>query len=372
MIIAGEASGDMHGAGLVEAVRRIAPEVQFYGTGGDGLRRAGIELLFDLEQMSMMGLTEVVAGLGAFWNLYRTLKKRIKQDRPAALVLIDYPELNLPLAKAAYKAGVPVFYFVCPQIWAWRKGRVKKIGRYASRRVIIFPFEKEFYKSHGYEADFVGHPLIDAMGPPRPKKEVKAELGFDPDRPLLLLMPGSRRHLVQLMLPIQLEAAALLRQDYPELQLVLARAENLSPDFIDNILVNPPDGLKKISGDSHKLQNAADLALVTSGTAAFETALMLTPMVVVYKTSALSYFLAKRLVKVQHISIANLIAGRRLIPELIQDQAAPPQIASALSGLLNNTGIKNEIIAGLENVREQLGPPGAFDRAARLLVETMD
>lgn len=372
MLVAGEASGDLHGSNLVRAARELAPDLSFYGVGGPRLEQAGMDLMFDLEHMSLMGLTEVFSGLARTLSILRRLKRSLKNDRPDGLVLIDYPDFNLLLAKAAQEAQIPVFYYICPQIWAWRRGRVRKMARLADRRVIVFPFEKEFYESRGTEADFVGHPLLDIMDPPRPKAEAKAELGLDPDRTWLLLMPGSRRHVVRELLPIMLGAVRILRQSRPDLGLVLARAETLSPDFLAPWLENGPEGLKVVEGNSHRLQNAADLALVASGTSTLETALMLTPMVVIYRLSHLSYQLGKLLVRVDHVAMANLIAGRRLVPELIQHEAGPVRIATELDRLIGDEDLYRETLAGLEGIRSRLGGPGASRRAAALLLETID
>ncbi len=370
MIVAGEASGDLHGANLVLAARELAPGLVFYGTGGRRLRSAGVDLLFDIEAMSLMGGTEVLSGLGQAWRTYRTLKKTLAQDRPDGLILIDYPELNLPLAKAARKAGVPVFYFVCPQIWAWRSWRVGKMGRRVDRRVVVFPFEVDFYRRHGLEADFVGHPLLDAMAPPRPKHQVKAELGLDPDRRVLLLMPGSRRHLVKQLLPIMVEAASGMQERYPGLTVALAQADTLSNDFLQPYIDGAPD-IKAVAGRSHSLQNAADAAIVASGTSTLETALMLTPMVVIYRMGFISALLASQLIKTEHVAMANLIAGREVVPELLQYKARPDRIIMELEKIFNDPGVKSRMIEGLAGVRAKLGGPGACRRAAELLLQTI-
>ena len=191
MIIAGEASGDLHGANLVRAALALDSRLEFFGVGGRNMKEAGVNLLYGLDYMALMGLTEVFSGLGRTWEVMSALKRSLKRDRPSALVLIDYPEFNMFMAKAAQKAGIPVFYYICPQIWAWRTRRVHKIARLTDKRVVVFPFEPDFYQKFGVTADFVGHPLLDVMPAPRPKPDVKSELGFDPDKPLLLLLPAA-------------------------------------------------------------------------------------------------------------------------------------------------------------------------------------
>jgi lipid-A-disaccharide synthase len=371
MIVAGEASGDMHGAALAAAARELDPELSFFGMGGERMAAQGVELRVDLEHMAIMGVTEVFSGLGQVLSALRTLKEALVNDRPEALVLIDYPDFNLRLAKAAHKAGVPVFYYICPQIWAWRTGRIKQIAKWVDRRVVVFPFEPEFYQRHGSDADFVGHPLLDSMEAPRPKDQVKAEMGFDPEKRLLLLMPGSRKHLAALLAPVMLETAAELCRKYPDLQLALARADTLPEDFLSPMIQNAPKGLKIFNGASHALQNAADAAIVASGTSTVETALMLTPMVVVYRMSGLSFFLGRMLVDTKHVAMANLIARDRIVPELLQYEANPETIGENVARIFDDETYRQNMIQGLALVRKRLGEPGASRRAAELLLDTM-
>jgi len=371
MIVAGEASGDLHGANLVSEACKLDSALSFFGMGGRRLRSAGVELMVDLAHMSLMGITEIFSALGHVRSALKILKAAMARERPAALVLIDYPDFNLSLAKEARRLGIPVFYYICPQIWAWRTGRVKKMARLVDRRLVVFPFEVEFYRGHGLEAEFIGHPLLDVMAPPRPKPEVKAELGFDPDRPLLVLLPGSRRPLVGKLLPPMLEAARLMRNKWPDLNLAVAQAETLSSDFVASFIQDPALKVKIIAGRSHALQNAADAVLAASGTATLETALMLTPMVVVYRTSFLTYVLGKSMLKTQHVSIVNLIAGRRIVPELLQNEVRPDKIGTELERILMDAGGRKKMIEDLEAVRGALGEPGAGRRAAEMLLQTI-
>ena len=371
MIVAGEASGDLHGGNLVRAAKELTPDLEFFGMGGEHLRRAGVDLLFDLEHMSLMGLTEILTGLWKVRSTLNALRRRLLRDRPAALVLIDYPDFNLLLAKTAHGAGVPVFYYICPQIWAWRTGRIRKMARLVDRRVVVFPFEREFYRRHGVEADFVGHPLLDILEPPRSKEEAKRALGLDADRELLLLMPGSRKHLVGQLLPVMLEAVDALKAERPELDVALACANTIDPAFLEPFLESVRAPVRVIGQRSHLLQNAADAALVASGTSTVETALMLTPMVVVYRMSALTYFLGKRLIRTDHVAMANLIAGEGVAPELIQDEVRPDRLVEELSRILDNEDVRARMTDGWRRVREKLGGPGAARRAASLLLDTM-
>ncbi|MFH1136758.1 MAG: lipid-A-disaccharide synthase [Pseudomonadota bacterium] len=368
MIVAGEASGDLHGANLVRAAQALAPGLDFYGVGGRNLGAAGVELLYGLDYMALMGLTEVISGLGRAWEVMSALKKSLRRDRPAALVLIDYPDFNLFLARTAKREGVPVFYYICPQIWAWRTGRIRKMARLTDRRVVVFPFEVDFYRKYGVTAEFVGHPLLDVMPAPRPKPLVKAELGFDPKKPLLLLLPGSRKQTARLLLPVMTACAGRLKKRFPALQLALAQADTLDRSFLDPFLVRGGLDVAVLPHRSHLLQNAADLALTVSGTSTLETALMRTPMVVLYRMNPLTFFLGRLLVKVDHVAMPNLIAGRRAAPELLQHDAVPDKITPLLEELLTDPGVGEEMARSWDLVRERLGGPGAGRRAAEILL----
>jgi lipid-A-disaccharide synthase len=371
MIVAGEASGDLHGAHLVRAAQGLAPDLEFYGMGGPRLQAAGADLLFDLEHMSMMGVVEIFSRLGHALRTLSTLSERLRRDRPAGLVLIDYPDFNFRLARVAKAAGIPVFYYICPQIWAWRKGRIRLMAKYVDRRVVAFPFEVGYYQQHGLTADFVGHPLLDMMAPPRPRPQVKAELGFDPDQRLLLLMPGSRRPLVRQLLPLMLDAAARVREKHPDLAVAVARADTLSDEFLASFLADGPADIRVVAGQSHLLQNAADLVLVASGTSTLETALMQTPMVVVYRLHWFSYLLGRLLIETDHIAAANLVAAERVAPELVQDECRPDRMAEELLKILDDPRALMVMNMGLARIRRRLGEPGAAQRAARLLLETI-
>jgi len=372
MIVAGEASGDLHGARLVEAALARRPDLRFYGLGGARLAAAGVELLFDLSNQQIIGFGEAVFKLRQVLSTLKTLKTSLAQDRPAAVVLIDYPDFNFSLAKTARRLGVPVFYYISPQLWAWRQGRVKKVRRFVDRMVVIFPFEKEFYRRHGIEADFVGHPLLDTLNPPRLRETVKAELGLDPARPLLLLLPGSRLAEIRRHLAPMLAAAGLVTGQRPEVQVAVAEADTIDDDALAPFLAAGPPQVRVVRGRTHDLQNAADVALSASGTATLETALMLTPLVVMYRLKPLTFFLLKRLASVEHVAMPNLIAGRRLVPELLQKEARPDRMAAEVLALFEDSEAYARTVEGLREVRERLGAPGASDRAAGLLVETIE
>ncbi len=373
MIVAGEASGDLHGSNLVRSALSLDPDLKFYGLGGENLRNAGIDLLFDLEHQGLFGFLEIVSSLRSTIGIYRSLKASLTRDRPSAVVLIDYPDFNLRLAKSAKRLGIPVFYYISPQLWAWRPGRVKKVDRYVDRMAVVFPFEPDFYQRHGVEVSFVGHPLLDVMDPPRPKEEVKTELGFDPSRPLLGLLPGSRMSEIKAHLPLMLESARRLNAGRPNgVALAVAQADSLGSGELTPFLELGPKDVKLVAGHTHDLQNAADVILTASGTATLETALMLTPMVVIYRLKLLSYQIFRRMVKIEHVAMANLIAGEEVVPELLQNDARPDNIVTELNRILDSPEDRRRMVEGLTLIRKKLGGQGASLRAARLLLETIN
>lgn len=373
MIVAGEASGDLHGSNLVRSALSLDSDLKFYGLGGENLRNAGIDLLFDLEHQGLFGFLEIVSSLRSTIGIYRSLKASLTRDRPSAVVLIDYPDFNLRLAKSAKRLGIPVFYYISPQLWAWRPGRVKKVDRYVDRMAVVFPFEPDFYQRHGVEVSFVGHPLLDVMGPPRPKEEVKTELGFDPSQPLLGLLPGSRMSEIKAHLPLMLESAGRLNAGRPNgVSLAVAQADSLGSGELTPFLELGPKDVKLVAGRTHDLQNAADVILTASGTATLETALMLTPMVVIYRLKLLSYQIFRRMVKIEHVAMANLIAGEEVVPELLQNDARPDNIVTELNRILDSPEDRRRMVEGLTLIRKKLGGPGASLRAARLLLETIN
>ncbi|MBW2139803.1 MAG: lipid-A-disaccharide synthase [Deltaproteobacteria bacterium] len=372
MIAAGESSGDLHGSNLVRSALSLDPDLEFYGLGGEKMKAAGVWLLFDLEHQGLAGLAEVITSLRSTLATLNTLKNSLKQERPSGLVLIDYPDFNLSLAKTARRLGIPVFYYISPQVWAWRRGRIKKIKRLVNQMVVVFPFEVAYYRQHGFDVSFVGHPLLDVMDIPRPKEEVKAELGFAAAEPLLGLLPGSRMSEIRQHLPLMLECASQVRNQVPGLSLAVAQADTIKTEELDPYLDACPIKVKVMRGQTHSLQNAADVILAASGTATLETALMLTPMVVIYRVRSLTLFLLKRLVKLEHFAMANLIAGERLVPELLQKQARPDRITAELVSLLKEPETRTKMIDGLKNVRKKLGEPGGSKRAAELLLATIE
>jgi len=372
MIVAGEASGDLYGATLATEILALAPGTRLLGMGGDRMREAGVETLVDANVMAVMGIVEVVGHLPVIVKGFNILKRRLLSDRPRLLILIDYPDFNLRLAKVAKKAGVQVLYFISPQVWAWRSGRVKGIGRVVDMMAVLFPFEVPFYSNAGIPVSFVGHPLLDMVPPALDTKKAAASLGLDPSRRVVGLFPGSRKSVIGRLLPVILESAALLRARMPDLQFVLPLAASLRPADIEGQLASSGVPVTVISGRNHDVMSACDAAISVSGTVIMELALVGVPTVLIYKVSPLTYQIGKRVINVPHIGICNIVAEKRLIKELIQHEAHPVAIADEIDALLNDASYAGEVRAGLAGVREKLGSGGALSRLARLAKQMMD
>ena len=362
LLVAGEASGDLHGAALVAQLRARRPDLEVVGIGGPRLRAAGMRVLVDTEHVATMGFTETFGTLGRLLAAYRTLVRTLDEARPDLVVLVDYPEFNLRLAKQAKRRGIPVFYFVAPQVWAWRKGRIRTIAERVDKLAAVFPFEPAVYNRNGRVlAEFVGHPLLDVVHATRGRDETRARYGLAPDKPLLALLPGSRKKEVGLLFAAMCEAAAGLAGD--GWQSIAALAESLAPADLEAALGGHPVGMPVAHNDTYNVVAAADAAIVASGTATVETALLGCPMVIVYRLAPLTYWIARRLVDVPWIGMPNIILQRQVFPELIQDEATPAAMADAVRDIHRR---HPEVIAALAELRTALGSPGAASRAADL------
>lgn len=370
LLVAGEASGDLHAAHLVRALRERAPDVEVWAVAGEELKKQGVRVVFDVADIAGMGLTELAGNFTNLWRAYSSVKKVLREQKPNLLVLIDFPDFNMRIAAIAKRLGVPVLYYITPQVWAWRKGRVKKMARAIDRAAVVFPFEAAFYENAGLKAEFVGHPLLDTVRATRPREETLARLGLDPAARTIVLLPGSRRREVEYHLPVMLEAAALLSRD-SALQFVLVRASTLDRDELARRLAAAPVAVSLSDGDAYNVLEAADLVWTASGTATLETALMLRPMVIVYRMSATTFALARRLVRVEHIGMANIIAGEKVVPELIQDDMTPARIAAESRKILGNGDVRQRMVAKLGQVRARLGEPGAAGRVADIALGMM-
>jgi lipid-A-disaccharide synthase len=371
LLVAGEASGDLHGADLLRALRQRRPDVEVFGLGGEHLRAAGMHTIADAREVATVGVVEGVGRLRTLLRVYRTLARRLRDEKPDLCVLIDFPEFNLRLARVARAAGVPVFYYIGPQVWAWRRGRVRKIARLVDRLAVVFPFEPGLYEPWLPGVEFVGHPLLDRAEVTRGRDETLRLHGLEPARRTVLLLPGSRAKEIDYILPGMLDAVRELATtgDY---QFGLGLAHTLDRAEVEARIRAAGVQVPVVADDLYNLVAAADLALVTSGTATLECALLECPMVIVYRLSPVTWALGRLLVRgVTHVGMPNIVAGREVVPELLQSDVTGPRIAAAARGILEDPARRAAIRAGLGEVRQRLGRGGAADRAAAIAVEMM-
>jgi lipid-A-disaccharide synthase len=366
MIVAGEASGDMHGANLVREMLNLDPALNFYGIGGNRLEKEGVELLANASDMAVVGLTEVVSKLGNVLKIMGMMKRSLDERRPDLVILIDYPDFNIRLAKAARKRGIKVFYYISPQVWAWRKSRIEQIKKTVSKMAVILPFEVEMYRQKGFGVNYVGHPLLDMVKLNYSKQESRKKFGLSEDKITIGILPGSRTSEVRILMPELLRTAQILKRDIPDLQFVLPLADTLEETSVTEIISRFNVDVKVISGHAYDVISCADLALVASGTATLETALLGVPMIIVYKISLLSYFIGRLFVHVKNIGLVNIIAGKTIVPELVQGDANSKRIAAESLSILKNGERRQKMIKELEAIRARLGEPGAARRAAQI------
>lgn len=372
LIIAGEASGDLHGANLVKALHERAPDLKVYGVGSRKMREAGVTMLADASEISVVGATEVLTHIGAIYSVYAKLKRFLREERPDLLVLIDFPDFNILTGKAAKKLGIPVLYYISPQVWAWRKGRVKTIAKLVETILVVFPFEVDLYQRTGVDVRFVGHPLADVVDSPYTRDEACRQLGLRQDRRTIALLPGSRRKEVMHLFPDMLRAAKILRGRYPDLQFILPVAPTLDRKFVEAFVENSGVPLTIVDGRVYDVLRASDAAMVTSGTATLETGLMAVPMVIVYRASRLTYWIGRMLISVRNFGLVNIVAGRAVVPELLQDEATPERIAEELGTILADPEKHRRITEELVRVRKVLGEGGASRRAAAAVIELLE
>lgn len=370
MIVTGEASGDLHGANLVRAMLARQPDLQVFGMGGKELQAVGVEMLYDAAKLSVVGVTEVFSHLGDILAARRLLMKQMQQRKPALLILIDFPDFNLMLAKKAKKLNIPVFYYITPQVWAWRKGRTTKIGQLADRIGVILPFEKDFYRTYNIDVDYVGHPLMDSVVTTTDKHEFRQALSIGPDQTVVGLLPGSRRKEITSLLPDFLAAAQRLteRTDLKPV-FVIPKASTVSRQLLEengvNEYLNRLD-IRIVEQNRYDLMACCDAAVAASGTVTLELAILGIPTVTAYRVSPRTYRLGRLLIKLPWFSLVNLIAGRSIIPELLQDEVTPANISRELAAMLVDEKHRNSMLQGLGEVQSKLGPPGASKRAAEI------
>ncbi len=369
MIVAGEASGDMYGARLVNETRSLQPDVTFLGIGGERMREAGVSTIVDAADMAVVGLVEVVAHFGVIARAFLAMRDIIRRDPPQLLILIDYPDFNLLLARVAKRAGVKVLYYISPQVWAWRSGRVHTIARLVDHMAVVFPFEVPYYERAGLPVTFVGHPLVDMVRSTMSAAEARSACGLHPERRTVGLFPGSRRGEVKRLFPVILETVKRLQGRFPDVQYVLPMASSLAKEDLEPQIAESGLKITLVEGQVHDVIQSCDAIITVSGTVTMEIALLGVPMVIIYKVSPITYLIGMRLIRVDHIGISNIVSGERVVPELTQHDAEPAKIADELVRMLTDTGYSDGIRQKLLKVRGLLGDGGASQRVAKLAIE---
>ncbi len=367
-IIAGEASGDLHAANLMKAIKKEDPSAKFRFWGGDLMQQQGGELVKHYRDLAFMGFLEVLLNIVTIVKNLKFCKKDILDFAPDVLILVDYPGFNLRIAEFAHKQKIKTVYYISPQVWAWKQGRVKKIKKVVDKMLVILPFEKDFYKKFGMEVDFVGHPLLDALQQEKylPEKAFREKNNL-PDKPLVALLPGSRKQEVKKMLSVMLQVTPFFKDHH----FVVCGVNSLGAGFYDEILSgqSAKQNVSVVFNQSHTVLHYAKAALVTSGTATLETALIGTPQVVCYKGGRISYEIAKRVIKVNYISLVNLIMDKPVVKELIQDELTVDNLKHELEALLHDETYRQQIMADYQQLKEKLGKSGASERAAKIIVD---
>ncbi len=371
LIVAGEPSGDLHAASVVQELLRRAPHLSVEGIGGDKMRLAGVRLHAHAGDLAVVGVVEVAYKLSALLRAYRSMVRLLRERHPDLLILVDFPDFNLLLASRAFRLGIPVLYFISPQVWAWRTGRIRAIAKHVRRLLVIFPFEEEFYRQRGIEVRYVGHPLLDRLSPAPAMDEARRRLELEHSATVVGLLPGSRIGELTRHLPLLLRATRRLMMDRPDLRVIIAAAEGLPLDLIGSYLKQEALSAKVVQGRTHEVMAASDLILVASGTATLEAAIIGTPMVIVYRLALVSWLVARLLIKVPHIGMVNLVAGKRVVPELVQFEATPERVADEARALLESPERRRRMQEQLNEVRDRLGPPGAVSRTVDAILELM-
>jgi lipid-A-disaccharide synthase len=371
MVVTGEVSGDRHAADLVAELRKRLPDARFFGMGGARLAEKGVELIYSASEISVMGITEVLPKLRRIARVLNGLDRSAANRRPMCAILVDIPDFNLRLARRLKRLQIPVAYYISPKIWAWRRGRIETIAGRVDEMLCIFPFEEAIYRRAGVRARYVGNPVLDQLPPPAEMKVFREKLGLDTQRPTLALLPGSRITEIRRILPAMVGAARELSAEQPDLQIVVPIAPGVSAEEIRSPFAG--SGLEPVllAGRAPEAVGASDAAVVASGTAVLEAGLMLRPLVVVYRLSALSYLVARLLLRVRHIGLVNLLLGRTLVPELLQGAMTPRRIAAEVRRIWLPGPDRDRILSGLNELRAKLGPAGAASRAAEEIVSLL-
>ncbi len=372
MILAGEASGDKHAAEFVEQLRQERPGIRLSGMGGQAMRRAGVDLFFDSSSIAVVGLIEVLRHWGDIKKAMNIVKNRLDETRPDLPVLVDYPEFNFKMARHAKSLGIKVLFYVSPQIWAWRPGRIHKIGSLIDHMAVLFRFELPYYEDAGFPVSFVGHPLVDKVRLDCPRERLREDLGFAPATRVIGLFPGSRRSEISRLLPVMLESARKMQQTDPDLRFLLPVAATLDHAEVQRQCAASGVDIVLSQDDVYRSIGCCDAIATCSGTVTLEIALLGVPMCIVYRMSALSYLIMSRLVTIPHIGLANIVAGKPVVRELLQNDANPEQIGAELRRLLDDGEYRQQVIDGLARVRVNLGAGDGAHNMAQLVLSMIE
>jgi lipid-A-disaccharide synthase len=369
---AGETSGDQHAANVFLELKKHHPDIHAIGMGSSKMRQAGIEIRYDSSNIGVIGVVEVLKYYGEIRNALKLMQKIIETERPDLVICVDYKEFNFKLAKFAKQLGIKVLFYVSPQVWAWRPGRVVKYGKAIDMMAVIFPFETKYYEAENVPVRYVGHPSVDKVHPQRAKSEDLALFHLKPQQPIVGLLPGSRMNEIKRMLPVMLQAAEKIAVDNPLVQFILPQADSISDELLNSYLNAAAIKIQVIKNQPYDVMQCCDAIMTTSGTATLEIALLNIPMVIAYKLSPLTYLLGRLLVNIAFIGLPNIIAGKKVVTELIQHEATPENLAKEINHLLNNSDYKNTMQTELQQVQQLLGKGGGSINMAALVLEMLE
>lgn len=371
LIIAGEASGDLQAASLIKTLKQSNPHLEIFGVGGQQMQNAGAEIIFDISRLAVVGFVEVLRNLATFKKIFNALSILLDKRRPDAVLLIDYPGFNLRFAKLAKSKNIPVIYYISPQIWAWGKDRIHEIKKNVDKMIVIFGFEEELYKEAGVKVSFVGHPFLDIVKPEWKKEETIKHLHLNHHTVKIALLPGSRQKEVERHLPVMLKSAEIIKKSMPDTEFILSKRKEIPHEIYNRITSSSSIKPHSLDNRPYEIMDVSDMVIISSGSATLETAIMGKPMVIIYKTSFLTWLLAKNLIKIPNIGLVNVVAGKKIVPELIQFQATGKNIAQETLQILTNPKTNHEIKENLQKVKYSLGETGAINRAAHIILKML-
>ncbi|MFA6142619.1 MAG: lipid-A-disaccharide synthase [Candidatus Omnitrophota bacterium] len=364
LIVAGEPSGDLHASNLVKNLKSLNPDIKFFGIGGTLLKKCGVDIIFDISELALVGVVEVLKNIFTVGKAFKTVLAKADAERPDLAILVDYPGFNLRLARELKARSIPVVYYISPQVWAWGRDRVNIIKKCVKKIIVFFKFEEELYKTYGVDATFVGHPLLDTVKATMTKDEVLKMYDLSRGKPVVALLPGSRTLEVKSFLSVMISACAIINKSSGGAQFVIAKYEGLRRDLYEDAIKSSNLDIRIADNDTYNILTAADFAVVASGTATLETAIIGTPFVMIYRVNLLTYMLYKIVSTTKFIGIVNIIAGKEVVPELLQYEMTPENIAAEVLKLMSDEDKKTKMLEGLKRVRASLGTSGASLRAA--------